>query len=555
MFRLLGKKIAGASASARRHALPILWITIVGAAAAHAEPQSRCVAVVGTNDLHGAIEPYTITAQSSHVRMGGLIGLSGYIKNLQDNYGKRLVLLDGGDLFQGTLPSNLSYGKAVIEGYNALGYTAAAVGNHEFDFGAAAGNADRIGILKQRMAQAQFPFLTLNIFERSSGQRVAWPNTQPSILRNVGGIQVGIMGISTVDTPRVTKPENVVDLEFRDPVPLIVREAQVLRQSGAELIVLVGHVGGHCRSLRNADDISSCSTEAKDTELFQILKSLPKGTVDVAVGGHTHQFIAHWVNGTATIESGSRGKYLAWVNACVGPQGGIDARKSTIHAATALCLETWSDNTCRNRQVATAVTPATFLGQAVQPLASITGAMQPYLNAVAEIASRRVGARVPQLISGGPLADMVAESMRRINGADFGLQNRGGIRADLPPGPTTYQDVFQVLPFDNAVMQLHLTGRQVRALVRLFGGRHPSNPGPGIAGLKLMRGAVLTQSGEPLRDDQLYWLNTSDFIVQGGDGSDAVLKDVKPTDVRSTDKSMRDAFIDFLKAVHPDSPP
>ncbi|HET6345326.1 MAG TPA: bifunctional UDP-sugar hydrolase/5'-nucleotidase [Myxococcota bacterium] len=518
----------------------------------------RCVAVVGTNDLHGAVESYTFAAGDASVQMGGVVSVGGYVANLRDRFGARVLLLDGGDLFQGTLASNLSLGKAVIDAYNLIGYDAAAVGNHEFDFGPLPDRRDdRLSVLKQRISEAKFPFLALNIFDRATGKRVEWPNTKPSIIKDVGGIKVGILGISTPETPKVTKPQNVTGLIFKEPAPLVLAEARALRQAGAELVVLVGHLGGKCRDLRNPEDVDSCEQRNHDAELLDLLQALPAGAVDVAVGGHTHQFMAHWINGTATIESGARGQYLGWVEACVAARGGgIDKARSTIHAATELCLETWADGTCKKRTgPGTPVQRATFLGAPVGPDLRVRSAMAPYLAAVSGLNSKPVGVVLPRHLSTGPLTDLVAEAMRRESHADFGLQNRGGVRTDLPAGPLTFGQIFGVLPFDNTVSTIKLTGAQVVALVKLLGGRHGGYGAPSFAGLSVSRSGesvqVLTAKGKPIIPTKTYVLSTSDFLLQGGDGADAIFGKV-PEDAREiSDVQMRDALIHLLGSLYP----
>ena len=129
------------------------------------------ISIVGTNDLHGHIE--------------ALPRLGGYIANLRRaraRDGGGVVLLDAGDMFQGTLESNMNEGAAVVRAYNALKYDAAAIGNHEFDFGpvgpATAPRApgdDPRGALKARAAEAQFPFLAANLVDAATGALPAWP--------------------------------------------------------------------------------------------------------------------------------------------------------------------------------------------------------------------------------------------------------------------------------------------------------------------------------------------------------------------------------------------
>lgn len=540
--------------------LPVLIALLVGAAlprAAHAAfpvAGKRCIAVVGTNDLHGVIEPVTITVQSASVHSGGVIGTSAYVRALRQNYGKRMVLLDGGDLFQGTLASNLSDGKAIIDAYNLMGYDGSAIGNHEFDFGASPNNAnDRLGIIKERIAQAQFPFLTLNVFERATGRRVAWPNTAASILRDVGGIKVGIIGATTVETPKVTRTQNVATLEFREPQPLLLEEAKALRRQGGELVVFVAHIGGRCTNLSNPHDLSTCDTTSHIAEIMRLLEGLPAGTVDVAVAGHTHQFMAHWINGTATIESGARGQHIAWVEACLDAKGKFDRDATVIHAPTDLCLETWSDGTCHKRKTPTAIQTARFLDAPVSPMPEVASAMRPYEAAVAALGQKNVGVNLPASLSANALTGIVAESMRRSMHADFGLQNRGGIRAELAAGPVTYGAIFNVLPFDNTVVSVKMTGRQVSDLFALLGKYKAGSPA--FVGLlpcqDPLHDTVCNAKGTPLDANAFYTLATSDFLLEGGDGADAVFKHVPDADRQLSDLMMRDALIDLLSALYP----
>src|SRR4029079_16076345 len=129
---------------------------------------SITLSVVGTNDLHGRVV--------SEQGRGGLAVLDGYLRNLRAaraHDGGAVLLIDAGDLFQGTLESNLNEGAVVISAYNALHYDAAAFGNHEFDYGPAgpatapqSTEDDPVGALKARIAQATFPFVAANIFDK-----------------------------------------------------------------------------------------------------------------------------------------------------------------------------------------------------------------------------------------------------------------------------------------------------------------------------------------------------------------------------------------------------
>src|SRR5690349_12820187 len=162
-----------------------------------AQKGSRTITIIGTNDLHGALERLPLFA-----------GFVANVRAAREADGGAVVLLDAGDLFQGTLESNLAEGADVVRAYNQIGYTAVAVGNHEFDFGpegpaavAKSVEDDPRGALKQRLAEAKFPFLVSNIDDEKTGARIKWKNMPPSILIEAAGTMVGIIGASTESTP------------------------------------------------------------------------------------------------------------------------------------------------------------------------------------------------------------------------------------------------------------------------------------------------------------------------------------------------------------------
>lgn len=530
-------------------------LLLLAAAQVHAA-EPRCVAIFGNSDLHGAIEAHELTVGDTKLRYGGLLAQGAYIERLRRHYGDRMLLIDGGDIFQGTLVSNLSRGRAIVAAYNMLGFNAAAIGNHEFDYGATKGNeADLLSVLKRRIKEAQFPFLAVNVYEAATHKPIAWPNAPASVIVEIGGVRVGLIGASTPETPQVTKPLNVASLEFPNPASLIIAEARQLRARGAELVVLTAHIGSKCKDLADPRDASSCRTDAG---LIPLLRSMPPSTVDVALGGHTHSFIAHWINDTATIQAGSRGRQLAWVDACVAESGGLDRNTTKIHQPIDMCLDTWADGGCRTRKDPASVQPAKYLGAAVNVPAALSQLMQPYFDEVAALYARPIGVRLSTPLvretRSNSLGDLVAESMRRLTNADFGVQNRGGVRADLPAGDLIYGQLYEVLPFDNQVAKVGFTGEQTKRLIA-FLMRRRDGESPFLAGLTIKRRGddfdLLTSNGALVRPAAKYWLATSDFLALGGEGLGELFGEVPPDEHIITDTDMRQALIALLKQKYP----
>jgi 5'-nucleotidase len=204
------------------------------------------LSIVGTNDLHGGI--------LQRGDRGGLALLGGYVANLRAaraRDGGAVLLLDAGDMFQGTLESNLNEGASVIAAYNALRYAAVAVGNHDFDFGPVGPPAtpqepddDPRGALKARAAEASFPFLAANLIDEATGQPVNWPNITPSTTVMAAGLRVGIIGVMTARALSGTIAANIGGLRVAALAETIAAEARRLRADGASIVVVTSHAGG-----------------------------------------------------------------------------------------------------------------------------------------------------------------------------------------------------------------------------------------------------------------------------------------------------------------------
>src|SRR5262245_28490320 len=309
------------SAAARRIvggilALAFLWLAratyLPTLAAPPDQPALVTLSLIGTSDLHGAAFPKD--------GIGGLPLLTGYVNNLRATRasdGGAVLLIDSGDTFQSTAESNLSEGALIVDAYNAMGYTAEAIGNHDFDFGSVDSPTarelpgDLRGALKARAAQAKYPFLAANLIDDATGRPVEWPNVRPSVVVEAAGIKVGIVGVMTIDALRSTLAANVQGLRIAPLAPTIADHASKLRAAGADVVVVAAHAGGRCERFDQPTDLSSCDPEP---EIFRVAHSLPSGLVDVILAGHTHGGLAHQVNGIGIVQRFSRGQWFGRVD-------------------------------------------------------------------------------------------------------------------------------------------------------------------------------------------------------------------------------------------------
>ncbi len=481
------------------------------------------VSIVGTNDLHGRVE--RVAVLSGHVQI---------VRELTEAQGGGVVLVDGGDMFQGTLESNLNEGAAVVAAYNAVGYDAVAVGNHEFDFGPVGDDVvvkkpgqDPRGALLARAAEAKFPFLGANIEVAATKTHVDWPNVLSSTMvtvRGSAGVKVGVVGLSTVDTPRTTIGSNVKDLIFTPLPDAVLREAKALREAGAMAVVVTAHAGGKCAELADPTKLDSCDTDA---EIMRLARALPKGTVDVIVAGHTHQTMANVVNGIAIIESWANGRGFGRVDLDVDVKA-KRAQIQKIHQPRRLCGDQKNDfaelEACQ---------PDLYEGRKPLIDQGILTLLGPTLQSAKKQRQVPIGPKIKGEIRRGydqesALGNLFADLMlQTVKGADVALMNGGGIRANLPDGPLTYGAVFEMMPFDNRIATVTMSVAELRALL----GKNLSQSKKGgifsTAGVQatvvcddLGRADVTLQTtkGKALADDTMLTVITTDFVAEGGDG-------------------------------------
>ncbi|HEU0036630.1 MAG TPA: bifunctional UDP-sugar hydrolase/5'-nucleotidase [Kofleriaceae bacterium] len=511
---------------------------------AHPRDGAVTLTIIGTNDLHGALDRLPI--------------LAGFVSNVRtaraaDRGG--VLVLDAGDMFQGTLESNLTEGSDVVKAYNAIGYTAAAVGNHEFDFGpegpavtAVSADDDPRGALKARAREAKFPIMTANILDQKSNARIKWPNMPASMLVETAGIKVGIIGASTESTPYTTMPANFVGLQMAPAAQAIADEARALRQQGAQVIVVTAHLGSKCKAIDQPNDTSSCD---RKEEVFRVLSDVPKGLVDVFIAGHTHAAIAHRIEDVAVIESFASGRAFGRVDLRISPDGHVASTK--IHKPHDLC-EGEGDG---NPMPVAACKPGTYEGRPVVPDAAVQAIVDEALSRAGTRRNEKLGVKLAATVTksygnesavGNLFTDLMLAARPD---AQVALTNGGGLRADLPAGELTYGQLYEAMPFDNRFAVVELKGSHLRKLVtsNLQRGGAILSWG-GLAAKARCKGDALdvaiTVGGKPLVETAAYKLVTSDFLASGGDGLIGRLK-LPEGSVKMTDVIIREAMADVLR--------
>jgi 5'-nucleotidase len=498
--------------------------------------------------------------------------LGGYLRNVRSaraQDGGGVLLVDSGDMFQGTLESNLNEGAAVVRAYNALGYAAAAIGNHEFDYGPVGPDEtpqnpreDPRGALKARAASARFPFLAANTIDNVTGQPVVWPNVKPSALVRVRGVNIGLIGVATPDTPALTIRANVVGLTFAPLVPVITREATALRARGATVVIVLAHAGGRCTKLDDPQDLSSCDQMA---EIVRAARELPAGLVDLIAAGHAHQAMAHEVSGIAIVEAYSTGRSFSRVDLTLNRSTRTLAAKRIFPPQDLCGREDPATRTCDPAAPPGAVlVPARYENRLVRPDPTIAAAIAPAVRRAAAVKNEPIGVSLETRFPRGDqqsetaLADLVADgTLASVPGADVAVNNGGSLRTDLPAGPLTYGSIYEVYPFDNRLVTLRLTGDQLTRIIAYNLERKvaPFELLP-IAGFKvdaqceskMLRVTLTRSSGVPIRADERLTVATSDFIAGGGDGIVAPAGSIEEAKVVEGVPLLREALVGWLRS-------
>ncbi len=485
------------------------------ASSAPARPSRVVLSIVGTNDLHGHIS--------------ALPWLGGYVANLRAARAADggVLLVDAGDMFQGTLESNLVEGASVVDGYNALGYAAAAVGNHEFDFGPEGEAAtartpadDPRGALKALAKRATFPFLCANLQDSTTHAHPAWPHMPKTALVEIAGVKVGLVGVSTEHTAQTTIAANFRGLEMAPLAKTTATEATALRARGANVVVLLAHAGTKCHKFTGDAAADGCDMRE---EIVGVAEALPRGAVDVIVAGHTHAAVAHRLAGVPVVESYSYGRAFGRVDLVV-ERGAVTS--ATIHAPHDLCH---GKPPAPDGADVGPCDAGSYEGKPVLADPRVKAAVLPGLA----VAAKRRGELLGPVVSSpiprsydhpSPLGDLFADLLRDATRADVALMNGGGLRASVPAGPLTYGALFEAFPFDNRIARVKMTGKELRGLLT----RHVRGAHGGILSVSGVRVVarckqgkldvdVTRDSGKPLGDTDELVVAMSDFLATGGD--------------------------------------
>jgi len=455
----------------------VLALAAVSVASAAGVPLR--IVVYHTNDIHGWIMP-----RPDKVRPERLAGGAAALASVIAKETEPKLIVDAGDWWQGTPEGSLTKGEALAEVFNAIGYDALAVGNHEYDAG--------VGSLRALIGKMKAPVLSANTYG-TDGKRVSW--VKPWVIKDVAGVKVGLFGLTTAFMPRLAFAKNIEGLHFRREVDEARETVSELKRAGAEVVIVLSHLG--------YEEEGRPKFEGDQT----LAREVPG--IDLIVGSHSHTVlnrpVRDPVNKTLIVQAGS---YLLRVGRATLT---IEPKTHRVLASEDELIELWPDRAGEDVRVKAIV----------DKQVAVAGKIFEMVVATAAASLTREAARE----SG--LGSWMADCYKDWAGVDAAFQNGGGIRADISPGPVTLRTLYSVMPFDNALVKLKMKGAVLREILEHGVGlaRILQIGGPSVVfrrgkpfGERLVSAEV---GGSPIEDGKTYSVATLDFIVSGGDGYNA----------------------------------
>ncbi|EJG5327243.1 bifunctional UDP-sugar hydrolase/5'-nucleotidase [Salmonella enterica] len=483
-------------------------------AQAYEKDKTYKITILHTNDHHGHFwrseyGEYGLAAQKTLVDS---------IRKEVAQEGGSVLLLSGGDINTGVPESDLQDAEPDFRGMNLIGYDAMAVGNHEFD--------NPLTVLRQQEKWAKFPFLSANIYQKSTGERLF----KPWAIFTRQDIKIAVIGLTTDDTAKIGNPEYFTDIEFRKPA----EEANVVIQElnmneKPDVIIATTHMGHY-------DNGDHGSNAPGDVEMA---RSLPAGSLAMVVGGHSQDPVCmasenkkqvNYVPGTPCAPDKQNGIWIVQAHEWGKYVGRADFEfrngemKMVNYQLIPVNLKkkvTWNNGKservlytpeiAENPQMLSLLTPFQNKGKAQLEvkIGSVNGLLEGDRSKV-----RFVQTNMGRVI----LAAQIART-----GADFGVMSGGGIRDSIEAGDITYKSVLKVQPFGNIVVYADMSGKEVVDYLTAVAQMKPdSGAYPQFANVSFVaKEGKLTDlkiKGEPVDPAKTYRMATLSFNATGGDG-------------------------------------
>jgi len=451
---------------------------------------AKTVVIYHTSDVHGfySSRPAAVFGSTSAVLAGGFAALSAIAKKEQ----APVILLDSGDWFTGTPEGDLTRGLASVRLMNAAGYTAALIGNHEFDHGEEALEAD--------ISSAVFRVLGANIFR--SGARV--PYAAPYMVAEAGGERIAVIGITNPRTPGLTAGD-VSGLSFPEEKETLLELLPEVEKLGVDAVVLLVHDGIYTGDFIDGANWTPPESAAASGTLA--LARAAAGRVQVILGGHMHTLLTAGYKDSAT-------------GTVIGESGWGLLYASRVELS-------FDDKTGKFTGASDRAVPILVAAAGEDP--AVLAVLEPLKEKIAARMNTVIGEAAEDLPEGprgavfpdSPLGSLFCDMIRDYAGTQIVIQNTEGLRAGLKKGPVTFRALYEAAPFDAELVTLRLSGARLEALLRES--LSEGSPAVQVSGIELeysgardgtIKDLSVRAGGKPLEAQKTYSVAANDFFLR-----------------------------------------
>ncbi|HSE31394.1 MAG TPA: bifunctional UDP-sugar hydrolase/5'-nucleotidase [Pyrinomonadaceae bacterium] len=520
-------------------AIILTLLVFIVAPSGYVAPERVQITILGTTDLHGNISPIDYYTNKPDNR--GLAKIATLVKRIRKEQ-PNVVLVDSGDTIQGTPLESYHNRKnneptdPMMLAMNSLQFDAMAVGNHEYNFG--------LKVLEKARREAKFPWLSANTYETATGKT----HYQPYIVKELAGVKIGILGLTTPGIPNWDNPPNYAGLSFHEPAAEARKWVSILRgQERVDVVIVAMHMGLG-EDLRTGEKNPGQVTH--ENEAVTIAKTVPG--IDVIFMGHTHREVPSlFINGVLLTQANFWGRHLARADIYLEKT----AAGWRVYAKSSRTLPT---------------------DDRVEPDAEITKLGEPYDRETQAWLNRVVGESKEELTAlqarfrDTAILDLIQKVQLEAGSADVSMVASFNSQARIAKGPVTVRDIAGLYVYENTLAVLEVSGQQLKdALEHSAKYFRTYEPGKSAADLidekipaynfDIAEGVTyeldiskpvgqriqnLKFRGQPVRPDQKFRLATNNYRVNGGGGY-LMYKDA-PVVYRSSEE-IRELIIDWVE--------
>ncbi|MCR8868927.1 bifunctional 2',3'-cyclic-nucleotide 2'-phosphodiesterase/3'-nucleotidase [Peribacillus frigoritolerans] len=474
------------------------------------------VQLLGINDLHGQLDT---TSDFGGIKQGRADYLAAHLKQRKAENPENTLLLSAGDAVGASAPvSSLIQDKPTLQFLNNMKFDVGTVGNHEFDKGVetlmAQINGGKSPTSEVVFDKLNFPYVVANVVYKDTKK----PILDPYVIKKVGGVDIGFIGVVTNATPQKVSPDGIKNVEFIEQASAVNKAVSELKGKGVKSIVIISHDPGTEKEGVITGEVADLANAVDDE-------------VDVILAGDNHAKVNNYVDNKLIVQAYSYGTAFEDVDLEIDP-----STKDIVKKSAEIVTVTQDGMT---------------------PDAGTTKFINDYLDMFPELKAP-LGTTDEKILRTNAytqetgLGNLIADSMKADLNSDFAFMNPGGIRADIPKGEVTFSDLAKIQPFGNVLVKLELTGAEVKTLLQQQWIVEGSPKTLQISGLSYTadfskpvteRVTLLKKAdGTPIKDTETYTVAVNDFMASGGDNY-TVLKGKE----RVFGHADLEAFVNYVK--------